>query len=123
MARALQNETSKNNKDLFLLSKHNDPKPEKRNMQEQRDVVSKKKLHAMLEDASENNLEEIVSWQPGGKSFKVIHPTPAICNRDHANILQSIEIQILSTATQHIWLPPSRPTRSKQGRILSETIY
>jgi hypothetical protein len=32
------------------------------------------KLHAMLENASEKNLEEVVSWQPGGKSFKVIQP-------------------------------------------------
>jgi hypothetical protein len=30
-----------------------------------------RKLHAMLEDASKNNLEDIASWQPGGKSFKV----------------------------------------------------
>lgn len=28
----------------------------------------------MLEDASANNFEDIVSWQPNGKSFKVIQP-------------------------------------------------
>jgi hypothetical protein len=33
-----------------------------------------RKLHAMLENASEKNLEDVASWQPGGKSFKVIQP-------------------------------------------------
>jgi hypothetical protein len=33
-----------------------------------------RKLHAMLEAASKNNLEDVASWQPGGKSFKIIQP-------------------------------------------------
>jgi hypothetical protein len=33
-----------------------------------------RKLHAMLEAASKNNLEDVASWQAGGKSFKVIQP-------------------------------------------------
>lgn len=33
-----------------------------------------RKLHAMLEDAGEQNMEGIVSWQPSGKSFKVLQP-------------------------------------------------
>jgi hypothetical protein len=33
-----------------------------------------RKLHAMLEATSKNNLEDVAAWQPGGKSFKVIQP-------------------------------------------------
>lgn len=33
-----------------------------------------RKLHAMLEEASKTNSEDVVSWQPGGKSFKVHKP-------------------------------------------------
>ena len=33
-----------------------------------------RKLHAMLEAASVNNFEDVVAWQPGGTSFKVVDP-------------------------------------------------
>lgn len=33
-----------------------------------------RKLHSMLEAASQKNFEHVVSWQPGGKSFKVHNP-------------------------------------------------
>jgi hypothetical protein len=32
-----------------------------------------KKLHKMLNDASKLEFDDIVSWQPGDKSFKVLH--------------------------------------------------
>jgi hypothetical protein len=32
------------------------------------------KLHKMLEEASKLDLENVVAWQPGGKSFKVLQP-------------------------------------------------
>jgi hypothetical protein len=32
------------------------------------------KLYRMLDDASKSDFEDVVSWQPGGKSFKVLQP-------------------------------------------------
>ncbi|KAG7359462.1 HSF-type DNA-binding protein [Nitzschia inconspicua] len=33
-----------------------------------------KKLHAMLEDASQKGFDDVVCWMPGGSSFKVLDP-------------------------------------------------
>lgn len=33
------------------------------------------KLYALLEDAEPNGFDHIISWQPGGKSFRVHQPT------------------------------------------------
>jgi hypothetical protein len=81
-------------KDLPLPTKHNDhtnnPKRKKlprrttasssypntriQNSKKSNAMSFPRKLHAMLENASAKNLEDVVSWQPGGKSFKVIQP-------------------------------------------------
>jgi hypothetical protein len=42
------------------------------------------KLYRMLDDASKSDFDDIVSWQPGGKSFKVLQP-----DRFAADIMQN----------------------------------